>query len=460
MKCVILAGGGGLRLWPLSRKKYPKQFLKITGENTMFEETVLRNKAFCDSYMVLTNDEFRFIVESQMEKVGIESSDILLETIGRNTAPAITLACMKSDKDDILFVVPADAKIEEGDLYADAVNQAKQFADKGNIVTFGIKPSSPHTGYGYINYKGNDVLAFKEKPNLFMAKQYFEGGGYLWNSGMFMFKAGVFLEEIKKFRNDIYTECKNLVNSLPESNVVVLEKSELEKIPSESVDYAVMEKSSRMKVIPSYFRWNDIGGLEALCDELGKDNNHNSKSEDKSILNDCENVKIINDTSDQLVIANCIKNAIVVNTNDAIYISEYGKSANIKEIIEQNKQKFGEFFESNIKSYRPWGFYEVLINDIGYKVKRITVYPHKRLSLQKHQFRSEHWIVVSGLATITIGNETNDYSANHSTYIPIGEIHRIANNTEGNVEIIEIAVGEKIVEEDIIRLEDDFYRTN
>ncbi len=458
MKCIILAGGGGLRLWPLSRQKYPKQFLKIGTENTMFQETVRRNSAFSESFMVVTNDEFRFIVEQQMNWLEVDEYTSVLETVGRNTAPAITIAALLSDPEEILFVVPADAKIISGKEYEDAVNKAMDLAAEGNIVTFGITPSMPHTGYGYIKYEGADVKEFKEKPDLKTAEGYLAQGGYLWNSGMFMFRAGVFLEEMKKYRKDIYDACVELSQALEGSREILLPKELLEKIPAESVDYAVMEKSEKMKVVKSDFYWNDIGGFEALCQTMDKDGGQNSKHGNNIIMNECGNVSVINEAQDRLVIVNHLQDAIVINTNDAVYITREGSSAEIKNIIEKNKQEYGEFFDSTIRSYRPWGYYEVLINHPGYKVKKITVYPGKRLSLQKHFYRSEHWTVVEGIATITLGNNTSDYAANESAYIPIGEIHRVANNTERMLSIIEIALGEKVVEEDIVRFEDDYGR--
>lgn len=453
MKCVILAGGVGLRLWPLSRKQYPKQFLALTQKHTMFEETVLRNQQFTDDFMILTNDEFRFVVERQMEAFDIASYEMLLETIGRNTAPAITLASLRSKGEELLFVVPADAKIENDTDYRSAVEQAQALALDGAIVTFGIDPTTPHTGYGYIRYSGNDVLEFKEKPDKETAKQYLADGGYLWNSGMFLFRADVFLAEIEKYRDDIYKACKAMNESLSENLVVVLREELMKRIPSESVDYAVMEHSDRIKVVPSFFSWNDIGGLEALC----KDRTAGNMCEN-TIVSDCSGVSVINEAEAQLVVANGLDDVLIVNTNDAVYVSKYGRSSDIKKIIEENSSDYGHFFNENIRNYRPWGFYEVLINHTGYKVKRLTIYPHQRLSLQKHLYRTEHWTIVSGTPDITIGTETKRYSANQGAYIAIGQLHRISNNTDENVEIIEIAIGQVISEDDIIRVEDDFNR--
>lgn len=458
MKCVVLAGGGGLRLWPLSRKKYPKQFLKLADNNTMFQETILRNKELFSDFLIVSNYEFRYMIDKQLNDIGIKNSKNIYETVGRNTAPAITIASIMSNPDDILFVVPADAKINADELYMDAVKEAVQLAKQGYIVTFGIIPRSPHTGYGYIKYNGNNVEAFKEKPDLQTATAYLEQGGYLWNSGMFMFQAGVLLQEIQKYRSDIYDICVALCTAKTDVQNIVFEKNEMLSIPSESIDYAVMERSDRIKVVKSDFYWNDVGGFEALSDIAGRNTDENSQSGDNIIINNSHNVSVINDTADQLVIVNDIQDAIVVNTNDAVYVTKEGSSAEIKKIIEKNNEKYADFFGSTIINYRPWGYYEVLINSPGYKVKRITLYPKKRLSLQKHFHRSEHWIIVDGIANVTLGEKTFEACANESVYIPVESVHRLANNTEMDVSIIEVAVGNRIDEDDIVRLDDDFGR--
>ena len=458
MKCVVLAGGGGLRLWPLSRKKYPKQFLKLGEQNTMFQETVLRNEPVFDKFLVVTNYEFRFIIDKQMEDIEVNEYNSIYELIGRNTAPAITIAALTSSPEEILFVVPADAKIIADDHYYNAIKQAEKLAEQDYIVTFGITPRNPHTGYGYIKFKDDTVEEFKEKPDFETAEVYVKSGNYLWNSGMFMFKASVFLAELKKYRYDIFSACQTICQDTGYDTSLTLEEEDMLAIPSESVDYAVMEKSNKMKVVKSEFYWNDVGGFEALCDFAEKDTEQNSQSGKNIIINKSQNVSVINDTEDKLVIVNDLKDAIVVTTNDAVYITKHGTSSNIKKIIEQNSNNYGDFFGSTIKNYRPWGYYEVLINSAGYKVKRITIYPHKRLSLQKHFFRSEHWIVVDGTAMITLDEKIFEALPNESVYIPMGAVHRVANETKEEVSIIEVAVGENIVEEDIVRLEDDFGR--
>lgn len=447
---VVLAGGGGLRLWPLSRTGLPKQFLKLTSNNTMFFETISRNKQFCDEFIITTNSEYKFLSQNDLENLDVKYK-LILESIGRNTAPAIAINAMLAPADEILYIMPADAKIINDEKYVSAVDEALKFATQGNIVTFGIKPTTPHTGYGYIKHKHNSVLSFKEKPDEKTAISYINQGDFLWNSGMFMFKASVFLSELKKYNKEIYDTCRNLVDNLKMDKLdITLDKEYIEKIPAISVDYAVMEHSSLLKVVESHFTWDDIGGLEAIA--------HLNESPKNTILNNTNNVSVINDTTERLIVVNNVDDLIITDTNDAIYISKKGSSSEIKEIITNNRDKYTSFFDENIKTDRPWGFYEVLVHSDGYKVKRITVNPGKRLSLQKHKHRTEHWTVVSGTATITLGDITKDFSANESAYIDLEMNHRLANNTNIPVQIIEVAVGGVISEDDIIRLEDDYLR--
>ncbi len=458
MKCVVLAGGAGLRLWPLSRKNFPKQFLELEEGKTLFAETIDRNSRLCDDFLIITNDAYRFTAEKELVGKDRVNCKLIFETVGKNTAPAIAMASMLSDKDEILFVVSSDAYIKGKKEYTDAVNQAKKLAEAGYIVTFGIKLTEANTEYGYINYSGNDVIEFKEKPDKETALKYIENGGYLWNSGMFMFKSSVLLDELKKYRPDIYDSCLNVVENMKKRNSTTMSKELMNEIPSESIDYAVMEKSDKVKVVPAEFHWSDVGGLEAASEIINRADEGNSYKGRNIIINNCENTSVINDSNNSLVVVNDVKDIIVTNTNNAVYVSKKGSSKDIKQIINNNQEKYSEFFNENIYSYRPWGYYEVLESTAFYKVKSIVVYPGKRLSLQKHNFRSEHWVVVKGTAYVTVGNESKECHINESVDIPIGEIHRLANNTDKPLEIIEIATGKNISEEDIIRLEDDFGR--
>lgn len=458
MKCVVLAGGAGLRLWPLSRNQYPKQFLKLEGENSLFVNTINRNKSILNDFMIITNDSYRFIAEKEISKIKDINYEFVYETIGKNTAPAIAISAMLSDPEEIIFVVASDAYIQDVDKYKEAVREAERLAYEGSIVTFGINPSFANTEYGYIKFNGNSVIEFKEKPDSITAKKYYDSGEYLWNSGMFMFKSRVLLEELKKYRKDIFDACNRIYEIIKDKKNPTLPKDFMENVPSESIDYAVMEKSSLVKVVPAYFKWNDVGSLEAVSDIIEKYDGSNTFKGSNLIVNNCENTSIINETKNKLVVVNGLKDIVIANTNNAVYISKKGVSPQIKNIINDNLDVYGEYFNENILNYRPWGYYEILENAKFYKVKSIVVYPGKRLSLQKHQYRSEHWVIVKGIANVTIGDVIKEYRINESVYIPIGEVHRLENKSEEILEIIEIATGSIISEDDIIRLDDDYGR--
>lgn len=344
MKCIVLAGGGGLRLWPLSTRQKPKQFLKITSDKSMIQETIIRNKNFFDKCVVITNEEYCDLTEKNLSEIEGLDYQILLETMGRNTAPAIAIAALLSNPDDVLFVVPADAKIEPSVEYTNAVLKAKELAEQDAIVTFGVAPTYAHTGYGYIKYKDNEVIEFKEKPDEKTALKYLECGDYLWNCGMFMFKSKVLLSELSKYRNDIYSACVDLVNNLKDDKIQVLKKEYLEKIPSESIDYAVMEKSDKIKVVPSMFKWSDIGGLESLCETVVSDEIVSNKIVGENVIvNGCQGTDVANFAKDKLIVINDVEDIVVACTDNAIYISKKGKSQEIKNIIEKNKG-FSNFF--------------------------------------------------------------------------------------------------------------------
>ncbi len=459
MKCVLLSGGGGLRLWPLSRKYYPKQFLTFDGQSSMFSKSIERNRTLFSEFTVITNEAYRYLTATELERAGIDDCQVILESLARNTAPAIAVAALLSDPEETIFVAPTDAVIENMDAYREAIQEAQVLARQGFIVTFGIRPLSPHTGYGYIHHCGNDVVEFREKPDLEKATCYLEAGDYLWNSGMFMFKASVLLDELALCRRDIFDACVDLVAQTDTcANPIKLPETSMAAIPAESIDYAVIEKSRKIKVVPAHFYWNDMGGLEAFSDVAVADDAGNKIVGPNTIIDGCSNTRVVNDAENVLVVVNDVQDVIVTNTNNAVYVTKRGSSEKIKQIIDARNDEYGRFFDENVRTYRPWGFYEVLINAPHYKVKLITVFPGKRISLQRHFHRSEHWTIASGVATITLGTETAEYESNQSAYIPIGVLHRLANNTKDPLEIIEVSLGQILSESDIERLEDDFER--
>jgi mannose-1-phosphate guanylyltransferase/mannose-6-phosphate isomerase len=338
MKCILLAGGSGNRLWPLSRKSFPKQFLNVTPDSSLLQETVRRNLNISDEFLVLTNSLYKSIIDGQMQIFPDVKYRCFYEEMGRNTAPAIALACLTCKPDDIVFIVSSDHMIGN-ELYGDSIKEAVKLASEGALVTFGIKPIYPHTGYGYIHFDGENVLQFKEKPDYETAEKYVESGEYLWNSGMFMFKAGIFLKELKKFRKDIYDACKTAIGTVSELNSdIVLTEDMMTSIPSESVDYAVFEKSDLVKTVAAEFSWCDVGNLEIFSEYI------NTNGVKNVIESDSANNIIINSTSDKLVVINKLEDLLVVNTDDAIFISKKGKSEDIKNIMSANPE-FKNFFE-------------------------------------------------------------------------------------------------------------------
>ncbi len=453
MKNIILSGGSGTRLWPLSRKLMPKQFLKLFDGKSLFQKTIERNSRVCESCMVVSNMDQYFIALDDLEEVGnekfnIENTKFLLEEIGRNTAPAIAFAALESDENEILFVTPSDHLIKNEEEYKKSVLRAKELAKKGYLVTFGITPNEANTGYGYIEARGEDVIKFHEKPNLEKAKEYLKRGNYYWNSGMFMFKAGVYLEELKKHSPKVYEEVLKSYEKKQIINENQIRLKNMQNIPDISIDYAVMEKSDKIKIVKSNFKWNDVGSFDSLVNEIP------SK---EAIEIDSKNNFYYSD--DKKVIATIgVEDFIVIDTKDALLIAKKGKSQKVKDVVNILKEKNNELTELHTIVHRPWGTYETLIDDNGYKIKRIVVKPGKRLSLQKHFHRNEHWIVVSGTAEVQVGEKSYLVRPNESTYIKMGEVHRLANEGKIPVVMIEAQVGEYTGEDDIVRFEDDFKR--
>jgi len=454
MTNIILCGGSGTRLWPISRTLMPKQFVKLFEEKSLFQLTVERNSKVCDSQFIVSNTEQYFLALDQLEELGKENNRYLLEPVGRNTAPAIALACMALDPEEIVLVTPSDHLIKDEAEYAKVLFQAKELADKDKLVTFGITPTFAEIGFGYIEAKGLDVKAFHEKPDFETATKYLEAGNYYWNSGMFCFKAGVFLDELKKHSPEVYeTSLKALKNS-SNDEMIRIKYEDMAAIPEDSIDYAVMEKSSIVKVIPSDIEWSDVGSFDALYDELPKDANGNTQNS-KHIAIDSKNNLV--QGNNKYIATIDVEDLIIVDTGDALLVSKKGSSQKVKQVVAELK-KTTQLHNIHLTGHRPWGTYTVLEDTSGYKIKRIVVKPGKRLSLQKHFHRNEHWTVVSGTATVTVGETTQLIRPNESTYIKMGEVHRLENQGKIPVVMIEVQVGEYTGEDDIIRLEDDFKR--
>ena len=455
MTNIILCGGSGTRLWPISRTLMPKQFVKLFSNKSLFQLTVDRNSKVCDSSYIVSNTEQYFLALDQLEELGKVKNKYLLEPIGRNTAPAIALACMNLDYDEIVLVTPSDHLIKNEIEYEKVLEKAKEFAKDNNLVTFGITPTFAETGFGYIESVNEfDVKAFHEKPDFDTATSYLKAGNYYWNSGMFMFKAGVFLEELQKYSPEIFDTSKQALQNATKDEIIRIKHDDMFNIPEDSIDYAVMEKSNIVKVIPSNINWSDVGSFDALYDELPKDENGNTINPNHIGIDSKNNLVYGND---RVIATVDMEDCIIVDTGDAILISKKGSSQKVKQVVNEIR-KTTQLHNIHLTGHRPWGTYTVLEESAGYKIKRIEVKPGCRLSLQKHFHRNEHWIVVSGTATVTVGNETRLVRPNESTYIKMGEIHRLENQGKIPVVLIEAQVGEYTGEDDIIRISDDFKR--
>ncbi len=458
MTNIILCGGNGTRLWPISRMLMPKQFVKIFNNKSLFQLTVERNSQICKSHFIISNSEQYFLALEQLEELNSTNNHYLLEPIGRNTAPAIALACMALKKEEIVLVTPSDHLIKNRIEYEKVLEKAKILAKENNLVTFGITPTYPERGFGYIEIdevKKFTVKAFHEKPNIKKAQKFLDSGNYYWNSGMFCFKVEVFLKELEKYAPNLYHMAeKAFATSSKEDSLRRIKYSDMLLIPENSVDYAVMEKSSKVKVIPSNINWSDVGSFDALFKELPKDKDNNTIYKKHLSINSKNN--LIYGENRHIATVD-IEDLIIVDTGDALLISKKGSSQKVKDVVMEIK-KNTTLHESHLTGYRPWGTYTILEETQGYKIKRIVVNPGKRISLQKHSHRNEHWIVVSGTATVTVGNEKKMLYPNESTYIKMGKIHRLENEGKIPIVLIEAQVGEYTGEDDIIRIEDDFKR--
>ena len=462
---IIISGGSGTRLWPLSRKLRPKQFIGMGNDTTLFQDTILRLPEDLSDPLIICNEEHRFLVAEQLRQIGSNNSGIILEPTGKNTAPAIALAALKlidNSQDPSLLVLSADHLINDNKAFQKAINIAKTYSEQGKLVAFGVKPTKPETGYGYIEVDNSldtkcyDIQSFKEKPNLTNARNYLDSGSYYWNSGIFMFKASEYLDELNKFEPEILSICRKSYNKTDKDlDFLRINNEEFNNCPEKSIDYAVMEKTKNGVVIPLESNWSDIGSWDALWEAKHKDDNNNVITGDV-ILEKVTNSYI--QGTNRLLSVIGLSDIVVIDTQDALLVADKKNVQNIKNIVEKLKnEKRGEIINHR-KVYRPWGYYDSIDSGQGFQVKRISVNPGSKLSLQKHQHRSEHWVVINGIAQVTCGKKVFKLKENQSAYIPKGEIHRLENREKTPLEIIEIQTGDYLGEDDIIRLEDDYER--
>ena len=463
---VILSGGSGTRLWPLSRQLHPKQFINLIDERTLFQNTILRLPEGLSEPLIICNEEHRFLAAEQLREINKSNIEIILEPTGKNTAPAITLSALKlinSGDDPILLVLSADHLIKNIKEFHRSIEIASEIAKNDKLITFGVVPDRAETDYGYIEIDKNSIdtnykiKSFTEKPNKKNAQKYLESNNYLWNSGMFMFKASVYLDELEKFNPKILSSCKeSYENNNIDLDFIRIDKNAFQHCPSKSIDYAVMEHTNKGVVVPLQANWKDVGSWGSLWDIKKKDINNNVIEGDV-ILQNTKNTYTY--SSSRLVSVIGVSNLVIVDTQDALLIMDKDQTHNIKQIVKKLQKDERNELENHRKVYRPWGYYDSLDSGEGFQVKRIVVNSGGKLSLQKHKHRAEHWVVVKGVALVTCGEKAFELTANQSTYIPQGSFHRLENNQDTPLEIIEIQTGSYLGEDDIYRLEDDYQRS-
>lgn len=470
---VILSGGSGSRLWPLSRQLYPKQFHALTGPDSLLQETVTRLDGIegVEAPMVVCNDEHRFMVAEQLREIGVTPAGIFLEPVGRNTAPAVAVAALaarKGDEQATLLVLPADHVIGRREAFYAAVNAARPLAEDGWLMTFGIVPTGPETGFGYIRAGGDiaadggqksgafEIAEFVEKPDQDTAQAYVSSGDYLWNSGMFMFSATRYLEELEAYEPEIVRCCREALDKArTDFDFVRLDADVFANCPGNSIDYAVMEKSQRCGVVPLDAQWNDVGSWSALW-EVGAQDEQGNVTHGDVLVDNVTNSFLYSEG--RLVAAIGLADHVVVETDDAVLVAAKSDVQNVKKIVERlNQMERGESI-SHRKVFRPWGAFQGIDRGERFQVKRLIIKPGARLSLQRHQQRAEHWVVVTGRARVVRGEETFELGEDQSTYIPLGTMHQLENVGEGPLEIIEVQTGGYLGEDDIERFEDRYGR--
>ena len=464
LQVVLLSGGSGTRLWPLSREAYPKQFLPLAGEQTMLQETWRRVAPLAGAApIVVANEEHRFLAAEQLRLVGVENAAIVLEPAGRNTAPAIAAAALQAlagGGDPLLLVLPSDHVVRDAGAFQAAVSEAMPAAEDGALVTFGIVADAPETGFGYIQAGAGEgvrpVLRFVEKPDADTARGYLDSGDYYWNSGMFLFRASRYLEELEKFQPEIVAAVRKAFDAAArDGDFVRLDGDAFAASPSDSIDYAVMEKTDRAMVLPVDIGWNDVGSWSALWDVSEQDEDGNARHGEVIAIDSHGNYAY----SRRLVALVGVDGLVVVETDDALLVARKDRVQQVKDVVARLKADQRSHAVLHREVHRPWGSYDSIDQDDGFQVKRIKVKPGGRLSLQSHKHRAEHWIVVRGTARVTRDNDVFELHANQSTYIPLGAKHRLENPGSGMLELIEVQSGDYLGEDDIVRYEDVYGRS-
>jgi len=468
---VILSGGSGTRLWPLSRQQYPKQFLPLLGNKSMFQQTMLRLKGVDDltDPVIVCNENHRFLVAEQLNQIGIKNAAIILEPKGRNTAPAIAAAAMQisSDidkKNSIMLVLSADHQINDTGEFLKTINIARIYAKNGRLVTFGIVPNSPNTGFGYINYSEglnsevSEVKKFVEKPDQKTAESYLKDGCYLWNSGMFMFDPSQLIMELSSHCLEVVNAVKkSFDNATKDLDFIRLEPKFFESSPNDSIDYALMEKSNNVVVIKLDAGWSDVGSWESLYEISEKDKNGNVLKGD-IFAEETYNTYI--DSGSHIIATIGVSDLVIIDTPDATLIANKSQSHKVQKIVKKLQRTDREEHINNRKVFRPWGWYDSIESGLNFQVKRLHVNPGAKLSLQMHNKRAEHWVVIDGVANVINGEKTLILTVGESTYIPIGVKHSLENKASQTLEIIEVQSGSYLGEDDIVRFEDIYGRVN
>jgi mannose-1-phosphate guanylyltransferase / mannose-6-phosphate isomerase len=468
---VILSGGSGTRLWPASRESHPKQLLSLFGRDSMLQETLLRVPEAAAVPILVGNEEYRFIVAEQVRQLGIGHAELLLEPVGRNTAPALTLAALLASgkNDPVLLVMPADHSIADGEQFREAIMAGLASAQEGAFVTFGVQPTRAETGYGYLRRGAAadsrglfDLEQFVEKPDAVVAQRYLDDGMHLWNSGIFMMRASAWLNAIQVLQPAIFSACQRAMQACNrDGDFLRVDREAFAGCPADSIDYAVMEKLSahpqlgRAVIVPLAARWSDVGAWDAVWENAGKDA-HGNAVQGNAIVQDTRNSLVF--ARDRVVAVVGCEDLVVVDTPDALLVADRHATQEVRRAVARLKEQGCEEVTTPRKVYRPWGWYDSVERGTRFQVKRIGVDPGASLSLQMHHRRSEHWVVVRGTARVTRGEDVFDLRENESTFIPIGTRHRLQNLTAQPVEIIEVQCGDYLGEDDIVRFEDVYAR--